>query len=178
MPPLDHAPFFDLEPDILPTHPTRTWPVRDLAGVRGLVVHHVGGPIQSFASLARYHIGPNHISKDGLPGLAYHFAVDRHGRIYKGASLHEAPYSQTYPVPYAGTHPHRSYVSVVVEGDWTSADTAPDGAEVGAVRHAIVCINEYLDEAIASGVPLLFHSDFNKASCPGKYLEQVLRGVR
>lgn len=68
----------------LPKHETRKYGTRRLDQLTDIVIHHSAGPqTQTPLQIANYHIGPNHISDKGIPGIAYHFVITPDGQIFK-----------------------------------------------------------------------------------------------
>lgn len=75
----------------MPKHPTRRWEVRK--DITRIIVHTTGSNNQDPHKTARYHIGPNHISKKGCPGLCYHDFITKAGVVlhcteYKYSTWH------------------------------------------------------------------------------------------
>lgn len=71
----------------LPRHAVRRPATRNHKQIKYIAVHHVGAGEASVnatpLSIARYHIGPNHISKRGCPTVCYALMIDSRGNIYK-----------------------------------------------------------------------------------------------
>lgn len=66
--------------DQLPRHATRKWAKRKQT--KYIVVHCTAGTNQDPFRTAQYHIGPNHISKKGCPGIVYHDYINHKGTVY------------------------------------------------------------------------------------------------
>jgi hypothetical protein len=71
----------------LPRHKTKRWKRRKpgwfiKSTVRKIVLHCTATGNQDPIKTARYHVGPNHISKTGTPGLCYHDFIRDDGLIY------------------------------------------------------------------------------------------------
>jgi len=63
-------------------HATKRWSRRDPATIKGIVFHQSLEEHASAAGNSKYHVGPNHISADGLPGLAYCGFIEKSGQLY------------------------------------------------------------------------------------------------
>lgn len=78
---------------VLPTGAGRQYARRSLSDIDQIVIHHSATPADtSIESIARYHIGPNHICADGCPGIAYHFMIGPDGKTYQVNDLEAVSY--------------------------------------------------------------------------------------
>lgn len=66
----------------IPRHTSRQWKKRRKPP-SWLVLHCLGTDNQDPNKTARYHVNPNHISRRGCPGIAYHDFIDKYGTIYR-----------------------------------------------------------------------------------------------
>lgn len=162
------TPVYDVRRS-LPTHATKKFRQRDPSKIRGLVVHHTA----SFAQLravAAYHVGPNHISNTGAPGLLYHFYIDPDGSCFLCNDLEAVTWSQgggSVPVPYLGSN--TSFVSVAIAGNLS--ETPPRPAQVVALRW----LWSWLASSLHLGSDMVFtHSEFRQTMCPGDALRAVV----
>ena len=76
----------------LPRHPTKTPTVRTLSNIDMIVVHTTDWDTDVM-TLAKYDVGPNHISSTGCPGITYHDVVMKDGtrnhcESYKNVTWH------------------------------------------------------------------------------------------
>ncbi len=70
--------------DISSVLPTNGEPERrKLAGIDTVVLHCTAMPDWNVWETARYHTGPNHISPDGCPTIAYAYFVEPDGILYR-----------------------------------------------------------------------------------------------
>ncbi|MBD3348798.1 MAG: hypothetical protein GF400_06340 [Candidatus Eisenbacteria bacterium] len=70
--------------DISAALPTNGPPqLRDESGIDTVVLHCTAMPDWNVWDTARYHTGPNHISPDGCPTIAYAYFIEPDGLIYK-----------------------------------------------------------------------------------------------
>ena len=68
----------------LPKHPDLQYDKRRLDQIDQVIIHHSATPVRaSPESIARYHVGPNHISSEGIPGIAYHFLINFSGQVFQ-----------------------------------------------------------------------------------------------
>lgn len=56
---------------------------RDVAGIDTIVLHCTAMPGWNVWDTARYHTGPNHISDEGCPTVAYAYFVEPDGLLYR-----------------------------------------------------------------------------------------------
>jgi len=66
----------------LAVHGSKTYTLRKLSAIKRIVVHTTDWDT-SPQRLAKYDIGPNHISKTGCPAITYHEIVMKDGVVYK-----------------------------------------------------------------------------------------------
>lgn len=70
--------------DISATLPTKgVAERRDASGIDTIVLHCTAMPAWNVWEVARYHTGPNHISDDGCPTIAYAYFVEPDGLLYR-----------------------------------------------------------------------------------------------
>jgi hypothetical protein len=67
----------------LPRHPTKRYEMRDIGGIRYLVITHSAVP----ATVAPQTIASFHVKNMDWPGIGYHFYVDGQGQIFKTNEL-------------------------------------------------------------------------------------------
>lgn len=56
---------------------------RAVAAIDSIVLHCTAMPHWNVWTTARYHTGPNHISEDGCPTIAYAYFVEEEGLLYR-----------------------------------------------------------------------------------------------
>jgi N-acetyl-anhydromuramyl-L-alanine amidase AmpD len=66
---------------VLPSRGDRQ--VRDVSAVDTIVLHCTAMPDWNVWRTASYHTGPNHISEDGCPSIAYAYFVEPDGLLYR-----------------------------------------------------------------------------------------------
>lgn len=97
--------------------------------------------------------------------IAYHFLIDRQGRIYGGRPVDARPNSHTYDCS--------GHIAIAVLGDYTQQ--VPNPEQIQAVIDLMVWLaHEY-------GIPpaeIYAHRDFGGTSCPGENLYRHLEEIR
>jgi len=162
--------------DTLPHHPGKRWPVRDVARIDGLVVHQSMGTTTAEAT-ARYHIGPNHLSADGLPGLSYTFFIERSGAILLANDISAKTTSQ------GSQDSHRDenarLLSVCVGGNFSAGGYKTHQEPTQAQMHALIDLWSMLKTVFGfANTGLHSHADFGKRHCPGDTLEAIVDAIR
>jgi N-acetylmuramoyl-L-alanine amidase len=166
--------------DDIPRNPdsTQQWGTRDPNKLNGLVIHQAlsHGTVEQ---IARYHIGPNHMSQEGLPGLAYTFAIRKNGEILQCWELNQKPWSQGW-LDRPGDE-NAEFVSCCLEGMFIgNGVTDPTAGEptLDQMRSALG-LWAALRGAFGWSEGVLYgHFDFGKPSCPGHTMERIIRAVR
>ena len=160
----------------LPRHPTKHWRQRDPAAIKGVVIHQsLGAPTAH--PIARYHVGPNHLSATGLPSIAYTLFVERSGRILLCSDVAAKPWSQgTRAIP---GDENADYLAVCVGGNF-SADSHEGTEEpsLAQLRATLALWQRLRDVWGFSNTDLHGHCHFGKPACPGRTLRTVIEAVR
>ena len=68
----------------LAKHASKTFSDRPVSNLQGVAFHHSAGStggLDKFLSIARYHVGPNHISSTGAPGICYSMGITADGEV-------------------------------------------------------------------------------------------------
>ena len=134
----------------LPTHVTLRYPLRPLAQIRYLILHHSGASARFDArQIAAEHVGVN-----GWPGMGYHFVIGPDGLIEQcqdlGVSSHHV--AQFNPVA----------VGIALLGDLRLG--APTGRQMDAAADLLSCLCQQL------GLPrqaIRGHGEMVSTDCPG-----------
>lgn len=160
----------------LPRHKTRVWRKRPLDDLVGMVWHQTLGE-GSVKGVARYHVGPNHISQRGLPCISYTFFVAPDGEVMLCNDLEDVTYSQgdrTKP-----GDENRMYVSACFAGNFD----APGYQGTTQVTARQISSGMLLWLACSGafgwhGDALYGHHHMGKAVCPGSVLSGLIDAVR
>jgi hypothetical protein len=173
---LDRYDFIRDVRDDMPKHVTRVWRRRNLFELVGMVWHQALGE-GSVQGIARYHVGANHISRAGLPGISYTFFIEPDGDCLMCNDLEDTTFSQgdrTQP-----GDENRMYVAACFSGNFdapgyegTSRVTAYQIAS--GIRLWLACAETFEWD----GTRLLGHYHMGKAVCPGSALSSLIDTVR
>jgi hypothetical protein len=164
---------------VLPQHETKRFRKRKPEDILGVCTHHSASHNQDPARTAAYHVGPNHVSADGCPGLLYTLVISDKvcpEQVILANDLASATWSQGKSDD--GRHPeysgdeNRHLASILVMGDFseafrrgTSADPSP--SQLARWRQA----TRWLEQLFSfDGAGYFGHFDFGKAACPGQTL--------
>lgn len=143
--------------------------------MEGVVYHQSLGSTIA-ADIANYHIGPNHMSQDGLPGMAYWAFVGVDGLVGVVNDLGDRTWSQG-DLNTPGDE-NSKYLAVCFGGDF--AGPGHPGGEP-TTEQIVVAARLWLDlRSIFSfqDHALYGHYDFGKAACPGSTLAEVIRALK
>jgi hypothetical protein len=157
----------------LPTNPDREWPARDPEKLQGVCYHQSLEEHGRAAGNARYHAGPNHISRNGLPGLSYTLFVEQSGEVILANDVECKTFSQGYRDRKGDEN--ALYIGVCFGGNFSGpgykGTQHPTPAQmrtaVNLWRH-LKSIWDWNDEALYG------HFDFGKPACPGDALMNLI----
>lgn len=164
--------------DRLPTHAEKTFGRRDPSLLQGLVAHHSAGPsggVSRLQGVAAYHVGPNHISSTGCPGICYTLAITDDGQVCILWDLEVAPWSQGDKSKPGDEN--ASWLSVLMLGNFRSKSNAEGG------EPSIEQFRTYLGLVLACRsvwgptFRLAGHYDFGKPACPGSSMQGLIQAI-
>ena len=169
------AHFIELE--TLAHHATKKWDKRDPEKLKGAVVHQSLETYGTASGNAKYHVSPNHVSADGLPGLSYTIFIERKGRVILANPVDCKTYSQGY-----GGRPgdeNEEFLSICVGGNFSAPGYAgtqtPTANQLELLKRTWEKLKEvfgWFDE------DLYGHYHFGKPTCPGNELAEFIDSVR
>jgi hypothetical protein len=158
---------------------TRNWKRREHEDIHGVVFHQTGGG-DSVRGLAKYHMGPNHISRDGLPGIAYTLFVNKAGQVYLCNDIEDVTWSQGDRSQPGDEN--KMFLSVCFGGKFypwpgtkketLEAQPTPEQMAVARKLWAFLMEGFKLTE-----LDLYGHYDFGKEACPGDRLADFIEDV-
>ena len=162
----------------LPRHRGRHWTVRPPSKLQGMVLHQSLEVTGSAYNTARYHVGPNHISSAGLPGLSYTLFIERDGRVILANDVEAKTWSQGYIDPEF-VDENAIYMGVCVGGNFSgpgySGTQRPTKEQMDSVdRLWRLCRGLWC----WSGAGLYGHFHFGKPACPGGDLLEYVYSER
>jgi hypothetical protein len=168
--------FVDDARERLPRHVSRRWHERRVDDLVGMVWHQ-SLSVGSADAIARYHVNPNHISQQGLPGMSYTFFVEPGGDCLLCNDLESTTYSQG-----DRTRPgdeNRMYVAACFGGNFDAPGYT--GTSCPTVEQLDVGIRLWLAcrESFGLGNDELYgHYHVGKPACPGTALSQLIETIR
>jgi N-acetyl-anhydromuramyl-L-alanine amidase AmpD len=144
--------------DQLPSHATKRYEARSLAEIQYLVIHHTATP----SSITPQRLAEYQVSRQGKPGIAYHFCIAADGIIY-----------QTQRMDTETLHAEersRNSINICFPGNFTSAIPTSAQLEAGGRLCAWLVGGLRLQMSAIVGI-----SEFTDTQSPGK---QWLTGAR
>jgi len=146
----------------LPVHPDRKYNRRILSTIEQVIIHHSTGPTtQTPSSIAQYHVGPNHISNEGIPGIAYHYIIDREANVFHTQDLEN--------ISWHVSGQNTRSIGICFIGDYDELE--PTEMQILQLLRLI----QYLNRRLGRRLQIAGHRDYSTKTCPGKYtnLDQV-----
>jgi hypothetical protein len=162
--------------DTLPKHKTKQWKRREISDIHGVVFHQSLEEIGTALANAKYHVGPNHISPDGLPGLCYTLFVERDGHPVLANDLEAVTWSQGYAQRPGDENVE--FLAVCFGGNMSGAGykgtqaLTPPQKETATILWS--CIKKVLG---LYNNQLYGHYDFGKPACPGNELQATIENI-
>ncbi len=162
----------------LPQHRGRKWTVRPPSRLKGMVLHQSLEEEGSARAVAAYHVGPNHISEAGLPGLSYTMFVERNGRVLLANDVEAKTWSQGYRDP-EWVDENALYMGVCVGGNFSGpgykGTQRPTREQMDSVDKLWKLCKSLWGWSDAG---LFGHFHFGKPACPGGDLLEYVYGRR
>lgn len=145
--------------DQITRHPSKRYNRRNLNQIRTLIVHHSATTSGSASSFARYHV--EHL---GWPGIAYHYVIDKDGRINQTQDLET--------ISYHVSGQNSRAVGICCVGHYDLQTPPP------AQLQSLVLLLKALKMKLP-GVAIRGHRDYSPKTCPGNNfpLAEVVRKV-
>jgi len=167
----------------LVTHKTKRFRTRqEPADVLGCCTHHSASRNQDVRNTAAYHVGPNHVSETGCPGLLYALAItqDEPGKVLLCNDLRNQTWSQgkgaTEEHPEWSGDENRHLVSVLLMGDFDGVHRRgksgdPTQAQIASWKKATNWLRNLFG---FDGLGYFGHYHFGKGHCPGRVGRQLV----
>lgn len=161
---------------IFARHPTKQWSRRDPTELKGIVLHQSLEEHGSASGNARYHVGPNHISSDGLPGLSYTAFVEKDGYLWLANDIEDVTYSQgTSELPGDENY---EYLAICFGGNFKGPGYEGTQQPNSAQMNTAQALWTWAANVFGFKNNQLFgHLDFGKPACPGYALMNFIDGV-
>jgi hypothetical protein len=160
-----------------------SWPKVPIEFRLGACVHQNASPNSTNpVRTAEYHVGPNHISPRGLPGIVYHVAIpDLGSPAWLCSDLLDRTYGQAAD---DDTHPgdeNTHLISILMMGGFSGpgyhghTGAGPTKRQLEAFAIAL----DWLEDVFGFDQSGLFgHYHFGKVACPGYVLTNWIEGYR
>lgn len=163
---------------VLPRHnKTKVWKTRDPAKIQGVVFHQSLEETGLAEPNARYHVGPNHISADGLPGLSYTLFAERTGRLVLANDIESITWSQGDAAKPGDEN--AMYLSLCFGGNFSGQGYKGTQAATVEQRKIATDFWQFAKDLWGWNNNQLFgHYDFGKPACPGAELTAMIEVVR
>ena len=156
----------------LAKHASKTFSDRAVGSLQGVAFHHSAGStggLDKFLAIARYHVGPNHISSTGAPGICYSMGITADGEVAIFHPLEAKTWSHG--------NANSSHVGVLVCGDFSTP--GHDAKEPSPEQlWAVCCVALAFRSVFGVGFGFAGHFDFGKPRCPGSTIEAMVRAMR
>lgn len=161
----------------LPWNPNGSqWKKGDIKKIDTIIVHQAGGP-GTIEQINQYHItGPNHLSFEGAPHIAYDFGIRKNGEICKLNKFED--------VLWSNKGVNTRGVAIVVIGDFPAkgyhtGKEEPTINQISSLKKLITYLcdeNEIKNQLSYQRV--FGHDYFGKPHCPGDTLSSVAAEIR
>jgi hypothetical protein len=160
----------------LPRHATKTWKRRDPATIQGVVYHQSLEEIGSASGNAKYHVGPNHISDTGLPGLSYTLFVQRDNKIVLANDVEDITWSQGDATKVGDEN--AMYLSMCFGGNFSGTGYQGTQSPTAKQKETALSFWAYAKNLwMLNNKQLFGHYDFGKPACPGMELSAMIENI-
>jgi hypothetical protein len=178
-------PFVKKTPGVdIAQHPTKIWSHRETWNLNYFTIHQEAGR-GTLEDIARYHVGPNHISQTGCPTFCYHFFVDFDGTIYKCNSLYDITWSNgkvrlgRRPSNAEGLRllkgMNTEAINACVRGDFTGENHKGSDEPTDAQKQSVkTLINWAKNNLKIHPQNIIGHCHITPRACPGYVLTDLL----
>jgi len=153
-----------------------------IPALKGLVLHHAAShqvDREGIFGIARYHVGPNHISSTGCPGICYPRAITGDGVIHQLHDLDVATWSQGWRRRPGDEN--ADYLGVLIMGFFKSPTYPHEGEPTLAQLRTVLNLWDACRDVWTTwrtGPAIMGHFDLGKPACPGTTLETLIRALR
>jgi hypothetical protein len=171
----------------LANHSTKHFRIRtNPSDVLGVCSHHSAGVSQDPQAVARYHVGPNHISQTGCPGLCYNFVISQDVEptsVILARDLREICWSQAVDTKgnqdWSGDE-NRHLLSILVMGDFNETNRLGRSGDPAMQQlQRWEWLTQWLSELFGfDGLGYFGHYHFGKIYCPGRVLRRRIESHR
>jgi hypothetical protein len=170
------CPLIDDARRYLPRHATKKWRRRDPRALRGVVYHQALG-VRFATDLAAFHVKPNFLSSDGLPGASYTLFVEPDGRALLCNDVEDVTWSQGDRRRPGDENV--AFMAVCFGGKFSGPGYFYPGAPTTQQLMTAENLWFWLRDNLGFDAGALYgHFDFGKPACPGYSLEALVRRLR
>ena len=153
-----------------PWHETRKWSKRATSQIKQIIIHQAIS-VGSAKAINNYHITPspqNHLSLKGAPHIAYHYAIDRDGKVLWCNSHTD--------VTWHCRGENTRSIGVIVCGDFdyeghVGADSKPTRLQMKNLKALLRTLKTQLE---LTDMNIYGHNEFGKTSCPGTHIQDFI----
>ena len=161
----------------LPRHATKKWSRRDPSKLKGIVYHQSLDDYGLAKNNAKYHVGPNHITELGLPGLSYTIFVEKDGMGFLANDIEDVTLSQGY-AGHTGDE-NVDFLGVCFGGNFSGPGYEGPQCPTGHQMNTAGYLWYHLKEIFGwSDEDIYGHFDFGKPACPGYDLMKMIERIR
>lgn len=163
--------------ECLERHSTKKWERRYPSDIQGMVFHQSLEERGSASGNAKYHVGSNHISEEGLPGLSYTGFVEKDGTLWLANDIEDVTFSQgTSKLPGDENY---TYIAFCFGGNFSGPGYVGTQSPTKAQLKTADVLWEWAKRVFSFKNNQLFgHFDFGKPACPGYDLMQYIERIR
>lgn len=172
-------------------NPKRTWKIRKSSTIDTIVVHQAACKGATTRGIAKYHTSPtedrnndgrvdaweiNHLSPKGSPAIAYHYTIERDGKVYKCNSHWSI-------VWHAGVGSvNKISIGICILGDFSGPDYDGRQKPTKAQLKSLVELIDHLMMADTWDIQnknIVGHCDVKKTkqSCPGTIIMNTIKNT-
>lgn len=162
----------------LPRHPKKKWSYRNPYLIKGMCFHQSMENYGIASGNAKYDVGPNHISEDGLPSLSYTIFVEKSGKSILVNNVEDKTWSQGC-VDKVHLDENALFLAVCFGGNFsgegyvgTQEPTPEQIATAKKLWDGAKAIWGWDEHALYG------HYNFGKPACPGDVLKSFIESVQ
>jgi hypothetical protein len=156
----------------LAVHKTKRFGARSVDALQGVAFHHSAGTtggLDRFLAIARYHVGPSHLSATGAPGICYSMGITAAGEVAIFHDLDRRTWSHG--------NANSSHIGVLVCGDFSTP--GHDAHEPTPEQlWAVCCVTLACRAVFGLGFDIAGHYAFGKPRCPGTTIQTMAEAMR
>jgi len=158
--------------NVLPWHKYRRWGYRPTHLINKIVLHQALCDATT-KNINAYHIKPNHISSEGLPHFAYHYSIEKDGKVIQANELtHILAHTKSQNMSGIGIMLCGNFEGI----NWWSQNAASPTPE--QITSLYFLLDKLIKDFNFNTGNLYTHAQFGKLACPGLDIERALNAYR